>query len=326
MQSSKGKRSKVWIIVIIGLLGALLVGLLVNRVQAAHDEIAAEDAAKKEKLAHIKYAYEQANEESAQKDALTAGAVNHDRLRQFVTSSHGQARAVDTTELTNQINTILSQNTDIVFGVSIRYVNSGDVYDYGNTGAMTAASVTKVLTAVDYLKQVELGKRSLDTIMANGQTAQANIEDMIVVSDNDAWHVLNENLTYTQLQQYAHSIGLASYDYTDNTISSHDTAQLFGDLYERKLINESNTQLLLSYMERANYRDLIIPAVPTYDTTYHKAGEYLENLNDAAVITNGTDTVVLSIYTKSKGTYSKSRVAGLMQQITTPTLATFHLN
>ena len=79
-------------------------------------------------------------------------------------------------------------------------------------------------------------------------------------------------------------------------------------------------------MERANYRDLIIPTVPETDTVYHKAGEYNGYLHDAAIITNSNNAIVLTIFTKSTQTYSKSRIATLMQQITTPVLETFSLN
>lgn len=314
------RRNRKWIKVVLCVLIFLATVVIIYGYRQPQSDSESAAAGK----AAASYKFELASNESGQKDSLNADSVNQERLRQRFLSR--EAASVDTTELDAAINAVISQNPDIVFGVSIKDLGTGAVYNYGNGSAMTAASVTKVLTAVYYLKQVESGNRSLDTIMSNGYTAQYNIEQMIVVSDNDAWHILNDNLGYAQMQDYAHSIGLTSYDYTNNTISSNDTAKLFGDLYERKLINESNTQLLLSYMERANYRDLIIPAVPSTDTVYHKAGEYLSNLNDAAIITNGTGTIVLSIYTKSTSTYSKSRVAELMQQITTPTIETFHLN
>ncbi|HVO86213.1 MAG TPA: serine hydrolase [Candidatus Binatia bacterium] len=264
------------------------------------------------------------NPADAPKDSLGADSVDSGKLRELV-QKNSQA-PIDTTSLDSQINSIMSSNGDITFGISIKDLNTGTIYNYGNQAPMTAASVAKVLTAVDYLKQVELGNKSLSTVMVDGNTAQYDMEQMIVVSDNDAWHVLNEDLGYPQMQDYAVSIGINSYDYVNNTLSAGDTTNLLGDLYGRKLINESNTQLLLSYMERANYRDLIIPAVPTTDTVYHKAGEYLSSLNDAAIITNSTNAIVISIYTESLASYDKGRVSSLMQQITTPTLQTFHLN
>jgi len=262
-------------------------------------------------------------DESAE-DGLSADRVNGTRLKQFVKTLLSQP--VDTTELDSQIATILNNNSDIYISVAIKDLRSGSVHNYGKQEAMTAASVTKVLTAVDFMKEVELGHKSLEMILANGYSAQENIEQMIVYSDNNAWHTLNNSLTYSQMQSYAESIGLLSYNYVDNSISAADITRLLADTYQRKLINESNTQLLLSYMERANFRDLIVPAVPEFDTVYHKAGWLESHLNDATIITNGNHAIVLTIFTDSITSYDKARISAVMQQITTPTLATFRLD
>ena len=257
-------------------------------------------------------------------DALSADQVNGERLKLIAASR--ASKPIDTTILDSQINAIITANSDIHISVAIKDLNSDSIHNYGFLEPMTAASVNKVLTAVDFMNEVELGNKSLDMIMSDGNTAQYDIEQMIVYSDNDSWHVLNDSLTYQQMQAYANSIGLSSYYYGNNTISSADVTKLLGDTYQRKLIDEAHTQLLLGYMERANYRGGIIPAVPTIDTVYHKAGIYNPSLNDAAIITNGTQTIVLTIFTDSLTSYNSSRIASIMQQITTPTLITFGLH
>lgn len=138
--------------------------------------------------------------DSAANDEQDESKVDFSRLKEFIKKI--QDRPIDTAALDSEINQIISNNKDITFGISIQYLNTGQVHNYGVTEAMTAASVTKVLTAVDYYKQVELGHKKLDTVMSNGQTAQRNIEQMIVVSSNDAWHTLNEDLTYQQLHRF----------------------------------------------------------------------------------------------------------------------------
>jgi beta-lactamase class A len=260
--------------------------------------------------------------DSAQQDALGSDQVNPERLKSI---AQGRSQGVDTAALDSEINTIINNNPDIIIGVSIEDIATGAIYNYGDQAPMTAASVTKVLTAIDYMKQVELGNRSLSTIMVDGNSAQYDIEQMIVVSDNNAWHVLNDNLGYSQLQSYADSIGLTTYYYGDNTINASDTSKMLANLYKRTLINESHTELLLSYMERANYRDLIIPAVPEHDTVYHKAGSLYAYLHDATIITNSTDTISLTIFTNSLYSFDKARTTSIMQQITAPTLAAFGL-
>ncbi len=265
--------------------------------------------------------------DSAETDSLSSDRVNLARLKHFVNKpDQQQVKPIDTTALDNEINAIIGQNSDIFISVAILDLNTGTTHNYGEQGAMTAASVSKVLTATDYLHEVELGHKTLEQVLYDGHTAQYDIEQMIVISDNDAWHALNDTLTYSQMQDYATSIGLTSYYYPENMISAADITKLDGDLYQRLLINESNTQLLLSYMERANFRDLIIPAVPEYDTVYHKSGWLYSYLNDATIITNGTHAIALTIFTDSITNYDKARIAAIMQSITTPTLATFQLN
>jgi beta-lactamase class A len=262
--------------------------------------------------------------DSTEQDSLSPERVNFARLKAFVHAN--QNAPIDTTGLDKQINDIIATNSDIVISVAIKDLNTGATHNYGNQDAMTAASVTKVLTAVDYLKEVELGHKSLDTVLNDGNTAKYDIEQMIVVSDNNAWHALNDSLTYTQMQAYAQSVGLSTYYYVDNTINTADITKLLSDLYQRHLINETNTQLLLSYMERANFRDLIIPAVPEHDSVYHKAGWLYSYLNDATIITNTDRAIVLTIFSDSITNYDKTRIAAIMQSITTPTLVTFKLN
>lgn len=265
-----------------------------------------------------------ATTDSSQQDSLGEDRVRFARLKSFIQANTNAS--VDTTSLDSQINTIIASNPDIVISVAIKDLRTGSVHNYGNQGAMTGASVTKVLTAVDYLKEVELGNKSLSTILENGYTAGYNIEQMIVVSDNDAWHALNNALTYSQMQSYAESIGLSSYYYIENLISASDVTKMLGDLYQRKLINEANTQTLLSYMERANFRHLIIPAIPEDDNVYHKAGWLHPHLNDSTIISNEEQAIALTIFTDSITSYDEARIASIMQSITSPTLETFGLN
>ncbi len=305
-------KRKSWVKAILILGGVLVIGLIIF---VSHSQAESSPTISSQ---------DYATTDSSSQDSLNAESVNAGRLKSIIKSN--QVVPIDTSNLDSQINAIIEDNPDISIGVSIQDTNTGSFYNYGNLGPMTAASVTKVLTATDYMKEVELGHKSLDTIMVDGNSAEYDIEQMIVVSDNDAWHVLNDSLTYTQLQAYAESLGLTSYYYADNIFGVSDNTKLLGNLYGRKLINESHTQLLLSYMERANYRGLIIPAIPEYDTVYHKAGTIYAFLHDGTIITNSTKAIALSIFTESLYSFDSARVSSIMQQITTPTLETFQLN
>jgi beta-lactamase class A len=234
------------------------------------------------------------------------------------------ATAASLASLTTKINGIIAQNSQIDFSVSTVDLSNNQLQHYGDSAAFTAASVTKLITAADFLSNVQAGKQSL-TETINGSSAEYELQQMIVVSDDNAWAALNNQLGYANLESYATSIGLTNYQQNDNvnTIPSNDIAILLQKLYEGQLLNTTNTDMLLSWMKQANYREYIVPAVPGSDTIYHKIGLYEDFVNDAAIITNGKQTIVLVIFTNGNGTYNWTNRATIMQQLTTAVLQTY---
>ncbi len=182
-------------------------------------------------------------------------------------------------------------------GISMVDIDGGSQTDVGETAAFTAASTTKVLTAILYMHRVEQGSATLDQTI-NGSTAQALLQKMINVSDNDAWADLNEFLGKPQMQSYAANLGLTSYDPYENTITPHDEAQLLAKLYRGELITNTHAQLLYTFMQHTSNEDLIPAALPSDATIYHKYGYLGGELHDAAIITYKGHHIALTIYTK----------------------------
>lgn len=228
--------------------------------------------------------------------------------------------------MNNAVNAVIQANPQVTFEVAITDINTGAQQNYGVTGPMTAASVNKVITATDYLNEVENGSETMNEILEDGNSASTDLKSMIVVSNDTAWDALRDELTYPQEQTYANSLGLNSFDPYSNVLSARDAANLFTAVYEGKLLNNSNTQLLLSYLEEANYTNYILPAVPSSDTVYHKVGFYTDNVNDVAIITNAKQAIVLSIFTNGNGTYDWTDRATMMQEIARPVLAYYMLS
>ena len=82
-----------------------------------------------------------------------------------------------------------------------------------------------------------------------------------------------------------------------------DDALLLKQLAAGKLLNSTNTQTLLSYMQNTNNDDMIPYAAPNGATVYHKYGQLDGYLHDTAIIKNGDRTYSLSIYTASNNSY-----------------------
>lgn len=244
-----------------------------------------------------------------------------------VLQNQRQEDAAQLATLRASVNSIINNNPDINFEVSSVNINDGDKQlDFGVSGPMTAASVSKILTAADFLQEVEKGQQTLNETLEDGNSASYDLQQMIVVSDDTSWDSLNDQLTYDQIISYADQIGIHSYHgENNNTLSAFDTANMLAKLWEGRLLNKTNTNLILGYMKQANYRQYMVPAVPSYDTIYHKIGLYNDNVNDAAIITGGNQVISLVIFTNGNGTYDWPDRAIMLQQITKAFLIYYNL-
>lgn len=226
-------------------------------------------------------------------------------------------------QMSASIQSAISGNSSMDVGVAIEDLNDGQHYVYGVTDPFVAASVGKLMTANLYLHDVEMGRYSLNKQLSYG-SAKYELQQMIEQSDNQAWEDFNTLLTHTALNSYATSIGISNYDPHQNTLTPNDIALLLGKFYKGQLLNQSDTQLLLSYMQSANETAYIVASVPDGVKVYHKAGWLSDRVNDSAVIDNGKHPYVLVIFSKQKsGSYNAAAGQQLFAAITQASLTAF---
>ncbi|MEI6477461.1 MAG: serine hydrolase [bacterium] len=192
----------------------------------------------------------------------------------------------------------ISAHPELIVGASFIDLNTGTRTDVNGDRVFTAASTTKALIACLVLSQVEAGKHSLSDPL-DGGTVKSHLQRMINQSNNDSWMDLMQFIGYSYQIPYAKSIGITTYDFQNNRISPNDDALLLSKLYAGKLLNQADTALLLSYMHDTNFDYLIPPAVPKGVKVFHKYGDYEDGLHDTAIIDDGKNPFVLTIYTNS---------------------------
>lgn len=237
-----------------------------------------------------------------------------------------QPKELDHTALSSEVEAIVAEYASVDIGVSWIDIETGDSRDYGVQDPFVAASTAKLLTAIAFLHDVENGTNSLNDTVGT-RTARAALEAMIVKSDNEAWHDFNNTvMSHEELAEYASKIGFSSYDPDKNTITPGSLAKLLSNFYQKRLLNEEHTNLLLSFMKQAyepqvNY----VPSLaPSGTTVYHKPGYLKDRMHDAAIIDNGGRPYVLVLFTKSRtGVYDTSYGADIFTRITKASLASF---
>jgi beta-lactamase class A len=202
-------------------------------------------------------------------------------------------------QLDQKIGELISDNSDLNISVSYKDISSGRTFHYGTNKSFVAASVSKLLTASYYLSEVDKGNRSLNDTIA-GSNAKTLLRNLIVVSDNAAWVALDKSLGAGNLENFAVASGLQNYKHSNNTLTSDDVLALLNKIYRGGLLSRANTDLLLSYMQQANYRQYIVASLPSDATVYHKVGFLEDRLHDTAIVDNGRFPYILVIFTESK--------------------------
>ena len=238
------------------------------------------------------------------------------------TEAQATKYSVDSTALDDIQEVINKYSNTMDISVAVTDLQTGKSYHYGDSASFTAASVGKLVTVATFLHEVDNGSATLDQGVG-GTTAKEEIRAMLVDSDNTAWHNMEMTVTLDAQQAYAQTIGLTSYNATDNTISSDDVAKLLTKLAEGKLFADQYAQLMLGYMQQANYRGYIVAAIPDGVTVYHKVGLLEDRVHDAAIIKKGDRSYALVIFSKTGGAYDFSKAAPLFSSITKDTLQAF---
>jgi beta-lactamase class A len=225
--------------------------------------------------------------------------------------------------MNSAIESVINQYPDMEIAVSMTDLKTGKFYNYGLSDTKyIAASVSKLITATLFLHEAEKGSYTLNTSV-NGSTAKYELRQMIVVSDNDAWQAFNGMLGHDALDAWAKQAGMANYIADDNELTTQDVSTLLAALYSGKLLNHTDTQLLLSYMKQADITNYIVASVPQGVNVYHKAGWLDDRIHDAAIIDDGKNPYILVVFTKSQGDYDNTEGLTIFQDITKASLATF---
>lgn len=216
--------------------------------------------------------------------------------------------------LQKTLGAIIAVNPDTQIGIALENMTTGETQTYGVNAPFEAASTAKLITAAAYYHLVETGQASLTAAMG-GYNAGFQIKEMINQSDNDSWSMLVSAIGDNELQAYAQSIGL-DYQVNGNTLSPASMTNLLTKLYGGKLLNKTDTDQLLSYMQNTNDDTLIPAALNSNITVYHKYGLLNGELHDAAILTDGNQSYALVIYTKGADDSDDPQRTTMIHQIT----------
>lgn len=204
------------------------------------------------------------------------------------------------------------------YSIVVQDYTSDFHFDISEKEIFTAASVNKVPIIAVLYSMAAKEKVDLDRVI----TVQASdIQDfgtgsiryagagstysiktlaklMISESDNTAAYILaNHIVGLDTLSVTLKEWGLTQTDIVENKTSNNDIALLFRKIYEEKITNPAYTQEMLSFFKDTEYESRLPRLLPENVTVYHKIGTEMRIFHDAGIVTDGTHTYYIGIFT-----------------------------
>ncbi len=160
--------------------------------------------------------------------------------------------------LERQLSALAAANPGNV-GIAALDLTTGDLVSIGGDDPFPMASTVKVAIAAQYLAQVELGRRSLDTRLS-GRSARSLMEAMLIHSDNAATDIILRDLGGpAKVQQWV----------ADNQLRGlrvdRSIARLLADRRDLRDRRDSSTpKAMVNLLQRIDSGTLLKPSSRTY--------------------------------------------------------------
>lgn len=195
-----------------------------------------------------------------------------------------------------QVEEILKDH-DADFGIGFKDLETNISWGIDEDKVFTAASTMKVLAVSALYDEVERGILDLEKRIG-GVALREHARLALEVSDNNSWETINNAVGYKDLQKYAVGLGLLDVDVFENRISARDFRVLLEKLYRGQLLNNENTQEVLSFMDHTETENRIPAGIDETEIIYHKTGTLDGLTHDGAVVISGQGGYILTVYTE----------------------------
>ena len=206
-------------------------------------------------------------------------------------------KEADFSKMKSVVGEIVSENAGD-FGIAFKDLTTDKSWEINGDKIFTAASTMKVLSVSGLYNAIERDLVSLDK-RVGGVALQEHARLALEVSDNNSWETINTVVGYKNLQNFALGLRLTNINVFDNTIDAVDFRNLLEKLYSGQLLNNENTNEVLSYMDHTETENRIPAGVDGAEIIYHKTGTLDALTHDGGIIRSGKGDYILTVYTEN---------------------------
>ena len=207
-------------------------------------------------------------------------------------------------ELLNEIHSLTPPALG-TYAVYIYDINSGEELGINEQMIFTAASLNKLAILAVLYQEASDNQIDLDKIIV---PQKEDIQDygtgsirydppntpysiktlaklMIEQSDNTAAHLLgNIVIGLPQIQKQIEDWDLLQTDMVNNKTSAKDMALLLRKIYKGEITSRPYTLEMLEFMNKTDFEERIPTGIPRDVKTYHKTGDEIGKIHDAAIV------------------------------------------
>ncbi|MEX0621570.1 MAG: serine hydrolase [Candidatus Woykebacteria bacterium] len=203
------------------------------------------------------------------------------------------------------------------FSLAVYDLKHNEYFGVNDTEPQHAASVSKVLTAVYVLDQVEKGKANLADPLG-AYNVEFQLEKTVNQSDPETWAFLDEKFKPADQNKFAKSIGLKNTDIRlgKNLMAPKDVAILLQKLADGQLLKDTSRDKLFTYMQNTESENFFSPSFKLAGLTfYHKTGKFDAEAHDAAIIQHSENPFVLVVFSVNNTNLDPNTRAPVMQKV-----------
>ena len=243
--------------------------------------------------------------------------------------AEGECESKNLSDIKSEISTKLEQlkSSGVINSASVylRIFQNGEWTSYNSTEKFNPGSLMKVPVMMTYLKMADKNPEFLksrikfipdDSYIPNQTYNSKSIEPgkeysvkellnyMIVYSDNNATHLLNERMDVAIFKKMFVDIGIPEPNVSDRfyQISARDYSEFFKVLFNASYISKEMSDYALGLLANSDYKDGFLNAVPKELIVAHKFGEggtqQLHELHESGIFYINSKPYLLTVMTR----------------------------
>jgi beta-lactamase class A len=203
------------------------------------------------------------------------------------------------------------------YGVYIKKLDNGKIYDLNPDKSFTAASLSKLFLAGAYynfsdsnpdLMINEIVMKDEDKVEGNGSTYSEPvgssykpvdlIQRMLRDSDNTAFAILARNLGLDEINDFIKNDGFPQTDFIINNTSPKDVGNFLEKLYNQEITNKDYTDEMLGFMVNTAFEDRLPYYLPGVKIA-HKIGTWDGAYSDAGIVYGKSGDYIIVVMTEN---------------------------